>query len=231
MSTTDRRALAATYRRYRGHPTAGGKWCPDNAGNAAIADERRSAFGDLLGPLRPSIRRLPVLEIGSGQGDTRLQVASLLDEPGALVAVDLLGWHLPPLVAAGPLAPVCAACETLPFRSATFGLVILSTLVSSILDRDVARRVGREVSRVLDPAGAVLWYDLALPNPANRGVRAVGRRELGRLLRGFTLLSRRVTVLPPLARRLGRFTTAAYPVLARVPPLRSHRVALLTPRP
>ena len=229
MTTTDRRTLGETYRRYRRHPEAGGKWCPENAGNAAIAGERRLAFGDLLGPLRPSIRGLPVLEIGSGQGDTLLQVASLLDEPGTLVAVDVLRWRLPP--AAAPPAPVCAAGETLPFRSATFGLVILSTLVSSIPDRDVARRVGREVTRVLDPGGAVLWYDLALPNPGNRAVRAVGRRELGQLLPGFTVLSRRVTVLPPLARRLGRFTTAAYPLLARFPPLRSHRVALLTPGP
>jgi len=36
-----------------------------------------------------------------------------------------------------------------------------------------------------------------------------------------------VTLLPPLARRLGPATPLAYPVLAALPPLRSHLIGLL----
>lgn len=35
------------------------------------------------------------------------------------------------------------------------------------------------------------------------------------------------TVLPPLARRLGRLTQSLYPVLAAIPPLRTHYLGLL----
>ena len=229
MTATDGDQLDATYRRYRRHLDPAGKWSSSNAGNRAMAEERRQAFGRLLAN-RPRPRPgLSVLEVGSGHADPLHQVLSLLDDGCRGVAVDLLAWRLPE-PGGSLVVAVGAAGEALPFPASCFELVVLSTVVSSIPDRDVARLVGREVARVLRPGGAVLWYDLAVPSPGNRSVRAVPRRELRRILPGFTIVARRVTVLPPLARRLGRFTDVAYPLLARAPGLRTHRVAVLVPR-
>jgi len=57
-----------------------------------------------------------------------------------------------------------------------------------------------------------------------RGVSASRVREL------FPQLDGRlhpVTLLPPLARRLGPATSTLYPVLGAVPPLRSHLLGVL----
>jgi len=75
--------------------------------------------------------------------------------------------------------------------------------------------------------GGLLWYDVRYDSLSNRNVRAVTAarvRELFPPLRGELAT---VTLLPPLARRLGPLTAGAYPLLARVAPLRSHLIGLL----
>ena len=53
------------------------------------------------------------------------------------------------------------------------------------------------------------------------------RRELIRLFPGCGMRARSLTLLPPLTRRLGRWTEALYPILARVPFLRTHNLTCL----
>jgi hypothetical protein len=81
--------------------------------------------------------------------------------------------------------------------------------------------------RVLRPGGALLWYDVRYDSASNQNVRAVTESRLHQLFPGLTGEVRSVTVAPPVARRLGRLTPLAYPILARVDPLRSHLIALL----
>ena len=83
------------------------------------------------------------------------------------------------------------------------------------------------LARVLRVGGGVLWYDFRFNNPANRNVRGMGRRSIIRLFPNFELRLQSLTLLPPLARRLGPLTSVLYPALARLPFLRTHWLGLL----
>lgn len=101
------------------------------------------------------------------------------------------------------------------------------TVFSSILDASMARNVAAEIERVMKPGGGLLWYDVRYDSVSNPNVKAVTRRRIAELFPDLHGRLRTATLLPPLARRLGQATSAAYPALAMMPPLRSHLVGFL----
>ena len=124
-----------------------------------------------------------------------------------------------------------ASGAALPHPDATFDLVSTFTVFSSVLDQGLRMLIAGEIARVLRPGGMVLWYDMRLPNPRNRAIRPLNRRTLAALFPGFELDLRSITVIPPLARRLGAGAERTYPLVNRVPLLRSHLLgALVAPR-
>lgn len=118
---------------------------------------------------------------------------------------------------------------SLPWANGTFKLVILSTVISSIIDPRMRRQVCREALRVTAPTGVVLCYDLRWNNPANRAVRKVTRRELLRLFPGCRRRFRSVTLAPPIARVLTARSPIAAELLATLPFLRTHLMATMRP--
>jgi len=222
--------LTAVYADYRARGLHAGQWAPGHPGNRAIQAERAAALGRLLARhgLLPLGDR-PVLEVGCGNGDV---LALLRDQlgaaPAALHGVDLLDDEVATARRRHPDLEVRVAnAEALPFADARFALVLAFTVFTSILDAGMAARVAAEIARVLRPGGAVVWYDFRWSNPWNPHVRGIGRAGVRALFPGFVPHLHSLTVLPPLARRLGRATPALYPVLARVPPLRTHWLGLL----
>ncbi len=99
---------------------------------------------------------------------------------------------------------------------------------SSIPDSGLRRQRRREVVRVLRPGGALLWYDFWV-NPVNRAVVALGTDEMRRLFGRGPADRRRVTLAPPISRRLARHSLLACELLAKIPPLRTHWLALIRP--
>jgi hypothetical protein len=61
----------------------------------------------------------------------------------------------------------------------------------------------------------------------NPHVRGMGKGRIQQLFPGAHLQVRTLTLLPPVARRLGPFTSILYPILAKLP-LRSHLVGLIS---
>ena len=200
------------------------RWSLANRGNQAILAERRRRTRRLLG----SVAGLKVLEIGSGRGGELAWLQELGAAPTDLVGVDLLEDRVAAARAAYPRLDFRVAnAEHLDFEDAAFDLVMAITVFSSILDRAMAGRVAGEAVRVLKPGGSLLWYDFRYDNPSNRDVRGVSAAEARRLFPTLTGRLSGLTLLPPVARRLGPLTSVAYPVLARVPPLQSHLLGLL----
>ena len=91
----------------------------------------------------------------------------------------------------------------------------------------MTHNLAREVRRVLRPDGHVLIYDFRVPSPLNRNTRAVRRSMIRRLFPDLTMIARSLTLLPPLARRLGFAPQTAYSSLAAIPFLRTHNMMLL----
>ena len=92
----------------------------------------------------------------------------------------------------------------------------------------MTNRIAGNVSRLLTEAGRILWYDVRYSNPRNPNVHAMTRSSIASLFPGFALQLRSMTLLPPLARRIGSAAPLLYPVLATVPALRTHLGGLLT---
>jgi ubiquinone/menaquinone biosynthesis C-methylase UbiE len=122
-----------------------------------------------------------------------------------------------------------ADAATLDAPASYFRLILAFTVFSSILDRAMAQQVAAQIDRVLAPGGALLWYDYRVSRPSNPHTIGMPKRRIRELFPAYDLDLRSVTLLPQLARRLGR-RARFYPVLAHIPLLRTHYVGLLSKR-
>ena len=156
---------------------------------------------------------------------------------------DLITWGIPETSLHGIELDAARACEaqralpsadlrvgdatSMPWDSSFFDLVVVSTVFTSILDPQVRRSVAAEIIRVTRPGGAVLWYDFAVNNPRNQSVRKVGRKELTLFFPHFKQHIKSVTLAPPLARLLAKRSWTIATLLAAVPLVRTHLLAVL----
>lgn len=197
--------------------------------DAFLALQRRdSAIRDLVVGLRPAgFEPLRVLEVGCGSGMNLLRFLMWGVAPENIVGVDLLPercaaarHHLPTAVTV--LEGDASAME---FQQ-PFDIVLQSTTLSSILDPDLRRRMASVMWDATASGGAVLSYDFAVNNPKNPDVRKVTVAQLRDLFPHGEATVRRVTLAPPIGRRVGRWP-AAYKLLSTVPPLLSHRLVMI----
>jgi SAM-dependent methyltransferase len=119
----------------------------------------------------------------------------------------------------------------MPWQDGKFRLVVASTVFTSILDGRVRQRLAGEITRVLAPGGALLWYDFAVNNPRNPNVRKVSRTELRALFPELAGTIRSVTLAPPLARIVAPRSWVLATLLEALPPLRTHLLAVLVKKP
>jgi SAM-dependent methyltransferase len=221
--------LKAVYREYRERGWEKTRWSATNRGNAAIQREREQTLKRLLnGAGFYPLARRRLLEVGCGTGQTLADFQALGARPENLVGADLLAERIRQAKADFPEIHFEEAnAEALPFANASFDLATVFTLFTSILDPHMTRNASREIDRVLRPGGAVVWYDFRMNNPFNPHVRGIGREEILRLFPDYDARLLTITLLPPLARRLGVLTGLLYPCLASLPFLRSHYLGLL----
>jgi len=222
--------IREVYRQYTACHFEQSRWSPANAGNRAIRHEREFKSRERLkqsGFFPLTERR--ILDVGCGTGE---QLGTFLHwgaKPENLFGIDLIpdriraAQHLLPQVGFR-----VGNAEALPFADGHFDLVTVFTVFSSILDHWMAVNVSDEINRVLAPGGVVLWYDFRTNNPFNRHVRGLSRRRIQQLFPGFAVALQTVSLLPPLARRLGVLACLLYAPLAALPFLRTHLLGLLT---
>ena len=220
--------IRAVYRRYDTQEQWLRKRDPANPGFSRLQGERWRKIAEIIGT-RPRADAPPrVVDVGCGKGGDLANLADLL--PGAeLFGVDLSEERVEAARLAVPAATLRVHDgDTLPFPDRSVQLVLLSTVLSSILDPRARRRVATEAYRIVSDDGMLLIYDIRLPSPANPNVCRIGKGELRALLPAAHIRSYPITLLPPVARSLCRRWPGLYPPLACVRPLRSHYLSVVT---
>jgi ubiquinone/menaquinone biosynthesis C-methylase UbiE len=170
-----------------------------------------------------------VLEIGCGRGYWLREFVKWGARPENVTGIDLL---MDRVVQARELCPAgvrvhCGSAAQLPFSAESFDIVLQSTVFTSILDQDLKRQVACEMMRVIKRDGIILWYDYHVNNPWNPDVRGIKRREIGGLFPRCLIELQRITLLPPLARRLAPYSFLACYFLEKVPLLCTHYLGII----
>jgi ubiquinone/menaquinone biosynthesis C-methylase UbiE len=212
--------LERIYGRYQRSRRRRRAWAADNPGNLAIRAELLRVFHAEVGD-RLSAGQL--LDVGCGTGWLLVEMARGGVAQERLHGVELIESRIAAVRRALPRADIRRAdARRLPYESGDFDVVTMFTVLSSLPDAMAVRTALAEAQRVLSPEGVLLIYEPRRPNPFNRATRLVTSGELDASL-GPGWREIPLTVVPLVARRLGRLTAPLYPWLA-------HRRLLLTNR-
>jgi ubiquinone/menaquinone biosynthesis C-methylase UbiE len=226
LEAREQRELELTYSRYRADPSKGRAWRAENRGNTAM---RREILRAVLRVVRDGVSSQgKILDIGCGTGWLLRELTAVGVHPDRLVGVDLLVERVRAAREATDVTVVRADASDLPYPDDCFDLALLITTLSSITKAGMRAGVLREAERVVRPDGMIAVYDTRVGNPANDRVRKVAVEELtSAAQRSRVTAEHLLTVLPPLARRLGPLTDSAYPWLTRCSLVLTHRLTLL----
>lgn len=182
---------------------------------------RQAGFRDLAS------RR--ILDVGCGTGHWLRQLVLWGARPEFLTGVDLLPDRIAEARQLCPQAVQlrCGSAAAIGFPDQNFDLVLQSTVFTSVLDGGMKQAIAQEMLRVVKPEGMILWYDFRVNNPRNPDVRGVGKSQIQTLFPGCRIRLQRVTLAPPLARRLAPYSTLACELLQKLPCLCTHYLGLI----
>lgn len=198
------------------------------SGDHAIHEERSRLVRELIDGLKQPGAPMRVLDLGCGRGNLADDLMAAGVGRHDIVGVDLIPDRVVEANRRGLLVSL-ASGDALPFVGGSFDVVTAFTVFSSIHDPHVLAGIRAEVERVLRPNGALIVYDMRLPNPFNRSVHPINSRTLDRLFSGWDRTSRSCTLIPQVARRFASEPGGRYRTLAAVPLLRSHLLSVLRP--
>jgi ubiquinone/menaquinone biosynthesis C-methylase UbiE len=178
-----------------------------------------------------------VLDIGCGDGQQLLQFESWGAKPEDLAGIELMQSRIDraaarfaaPAHGAGPQLRLGDA-SALPWPSATFDLAHQGTVFTSVLDGAMKRSIANDIIRVLKPGGVLIWYDFFVNNPANPSVKGISAGEVRSLFPGCVVRLKRITLAPPIARRLVPMTWLGSLLLERLAVLNTHYLGVIRKR-
>lgn len=200
-----------------------------NTGNLFIVQERqRKILGFLKQKGFESLGDKVILDVGCGNGGWMRDFAQWGAKPESLFGVDLLEERIEEARRLSPnMSFTCASAEKLGFRNGTFDLVIVSTCFTSIFDNAMKGGIAKEILRVLKKDGLVLWYDFRYNNPWNPDVKGIKKPEIIELFGDCEYDFKSVTLAPPIVRFLAPISWLACELLATIPFLKTHYLAVI----
>jgi ubiquinone/menaquinone biosynthesis C-methylase UbiE len=175
------------------------------------------------------LSRISILEMGCGDGGVLTGFLGFGASPENLHGVDLLFDSLDHAHHVLPgLNFANADGQFLPYPAQTFDIVLQFTALSSILDPQIHQNVCSEILRVLKRDGIILSYDFWL-NPTNPQTRGLRPKEIKRLFPGCMYEFHKITLAPPLARRIVPVSWMLALLLEKLKIFNSHYVAAIRP--
>ncbi len=196
-----------------------------------LAQERESKLLQALSRRGYSrLKNARILQVGCGAGAWLRDFIRWGAHPKNLWGVDLLPTRI---AEAKKLCPAevtlhCQDSANLEVPDGSFHLVFQATVFTSILNADMKRLLAREMIRVVRREGLILWYDFHVNNPANPDVRGVGKSEIKQLFPNCKVSLQKLTLAPPIGRRVAPISTMLYRALSQIKPLCSHYLGIIT---
>ena len=143
-----------------------------------------------------------ILEIGCGNGNVLLEFLLLGADIKRIFGIDLLMDRV--RCAKNTLSNaniINTDGQRLPFVSQKFDIILQFTAFSSILNQKIKVNMASEMLRVLRNNGFILWYDFWW-NPINPEMDGIKRREIRNLFPNCTYRFRKITLAPPITRKI-----------------------------
>jgi ubiquinone/menaquinone biosynthesis C-methylase UbiE len=176
-----------------------------------------------------SLEGKSILEIGCGKGGVLVDFHRFISREDQLFGIDILSDRIRDAKELLPGANIIQANgQTLPYVSKSFDLVLQFTALSSILDGGIRNEICREMVRVLRPPGMIIWYDFWL-NPTNRHTHGIKPPEIRRMFPGCSFHFQKVTLAPPIARRIVPISAILAALLEKVRIFNSHYLVAIHP--
>lgn len=170
-----------------------------------------------------------ILEIGCGRGDVLHELLVHRMDGGNLYGVELLPDRLTDAQMRFPGVHLAAAdAQNLPYSAQQFDVVVQFTVFSSILDETIKTNIAAEMLRVVKPDGLILWYDFWL-NPTNPQTKGIRKPEIQELFPNCRFIFKRITLAPPIARKLVPLSWTVSALLEKFLFLNTHFLVAIRP--
>lgn len=171
-----------------------------------------------------SLESKTILEVGCGNGYWLREFIKWGARPENLMGVDLLNDRL---AQARRISPARVTFKSgnaarLDVPAESFDILLQATVFTSMRDGALKRQVAAEMLRVLKPDGLLLWYDFHVDNPRNPDVHGIKRLEIAQLFPGCRIALEKITLAPPVVRRLAPYSWFGCYILSKVPWLCTH---------
>jgi len=95
----------------------------------------------------------------------------------------------------------CGDASSTDYEDDYFEIILNSTMMSSILDDELADAIAEEMWRVLKPGGVIIWYDLKIDNPLNESVRGYPKKKIIKLFPQAEFRCYSLTPIPVITRK------------------------------
>jgi ubiquinone/menaquinone biosynthesis C-methylase UbiE len=171
-----------------------------------------------------------VLEVGCGYGGVLHEFLGFGLSPHLVHGAELLKDRVGGAHSRLPqLSFTQADGQRLPYAANRFDIVFQYTVFSSILDDGIKTRIAQEMQRVVKkPGGLIIWYDFWL-NPSNRQTRGIRPAEIRQLFPDCRLTFHRITLAPPLARKLVPMSWIGCALLEKMRVFNTHFLVAIHP--
>jgi SAM-dependent methyltransferase len=175
------------------------------------------------------VQGIDILDVGCGRGGLLRMLLEWGADPSRIHGLDVLPDRIRD---ARQLSPNIDIRLTdgwpIPFPASTIDLACAFTVFSSILAPEGRIALATEILRILRPSGIALIYDFRMRSPTNSDTVAIKRADVLQLFRGCKVLSRTLTLAPPISRKLAPYSPLAAALLeAMCPFLRTHTIYLV----
>ena len=173
---------------------------------------------------------LRILDIGCGDGNMLREFLQWGAQPENLAGIDLRPEPVNYALSLNPNLDIrCGSASELPWPELSFDMVCQHTLFTSVLDGKMRMKISTEMKRVVRENGMILWYDFFYNNPANPDVRGVRKAEIKKLFPDCRYKFARITLAPPIARRLVSVSWGLCTFLESLQLFNTHYLAAIRP--